>query len=501
MNPFGYHAINLALHIANALLLWLLLTELGVPAAWLAAAVFALHPINAESVAWVTERKNVQSLFFWLLSFLVYARYFGLTPGRFRERTTGPPRPRPSSHRWLLYGAGLLLFICALLSKTVTAAMPAALLLTVWWLRGTVNRREMLAAAPLIALGAAMGLCTVWLEKHHVGASGAEWSLGIMDHILLAGRILWFYVGKLLWPAQLMFIYPRWQIDSAAAWQYLFPAAALLLALILWLLRGRIGRGPFAAAACYTVMLAPALGFFDVYPMRFSYVADHFVYHAALPLIILFCGGASAAIRPHARRLAYPAIAASAALLAALCLLTWRHAGVFMNLETLWTDTLEKNQSAWMAHNNLGVILLGRQQADRAIRHLSEAVRLKPDYDQAHNNLGNALVFAGRPEEAQAQFSEAVRLNPNYAPPHYNLGNLLVDQKRWEEAEKHFLEAVRLDSKSAIAHFNYGNGLELQGRLDKAAAQYKEALRLDPALDTARARLQAVNRAGSINEQ
>jgi len=328
---------------------------------------------------------------------------------------------------------------------------------------------------------------------------GAEWSLGFLDHILLAGRILWFYAGKFLWPAPLMFIYPRWQIDAGAAWQYLFPVAALLAALLLWIFRRRTGRGPFAAAACYAVMLAPALGFFDVYPMRFSYVADHFTYHAGIAFIVLICGSAGAVIQSHFSRFRYTIMSVSLILLVGLGLLTWRHASVFVNLETLWTDTLDKNPNAWMAHNNLGVILLGRQDVDGAVRHLSEAVRLKPDYDQAHNNLGNALVFAGHPTEARTQFSEAVRLNPNYAPPHYNLGNLLVDEKRWDEAEQHFHEAIRLDPNSAIAHFNYANGLEIQGRLADAVKEYRKALALDPTLKTAQQRLAVISRAGTEN--
>ncbi|HOW19171.1 MAG TPA: O-GlcNAc transferase, partial [Phycisphaerae bacterium] len=267
--PGGYHVVNILLHGTSAVLLWLVLRRLAVPGAWFAAAVFAVHPVHVESVAWITERKNVLSGVFYLSAALVWLRFAGLDCPRAAE-----PRRRS------LYAIGLFLFACALLSKSVTASLPAALLLVLWWKRGRIARGDFLPLVPFFALGAVMGLITAWVERHHVGAEGAEWALSAAERCLIAGRALWFYAAKLIWPVRLTFIYPRWPIDSGVWWQYLYPIAAVAAIGLLWGLRRRIGRGPLVAVLFFAITLAPALGFFDVYPMRYSFVADHFQYHA-----------------------------------------------------------------------------------------------------------------------------------------------------------------------------------------------------------------------------
>ena len=285
LNPLGYHVVNVLLHALAAMLLWRVLVRLQLPGAWLAAGIFALHPVAVESVAWVTERKNVLSAVFYFAAALAYLRW------RDDGTTTTGLRATSSWRSLVLYLLSLALFICALFSKTVTASLPAALLLVIWWKHGRIAGRDVWPLLPFFVAGAALGLVTSWLERTHVGANGPEWALSFFDRCLIAGRALWFYAGKLFWPANLTFIYPRWQIDPGIWWQWLFPAAAIALVMILWSLRGRIGRGPLVAVLFFAGTLLPALGFANVYPMRYSFVADHFQYLASVGLIVLAAAG------------------------------------------------------------------------------------------------------------------------------------------------------------------------------------------------------------------
>ena len=343
LQPLGYHLVNVLLHALNAVLLWRVLRRLEIPGAWWAAAIFALHPVGVESVAWITERKNVLSGLFYLLAVLAYLR--------FRPLTAGEPARAPD---WRLYWLALGLFVCALFSKTVTCSLPAVLLLLVWWKNGRVERRDVLALAPLFVLGAASGFMTTWMEKHSVGASGAEWALSFVQRCLVAGRALWFYTGKLFWPRHLTFIYPRWEIDASVAWQYLFPVAALVVLIALWLLRSRIGRGPLVAVLFFAGTLVPALGFFDVFPFRYSYVADHFQYLACIGLISLAVSMGTAICRRAGTWGRTLGMVAAAIVMLILGVSTWRQARIYQDLTTLWRDTLMKNPQCWMAHANLG---------------------------------------------------------------------------------------------------------------------------------------------------
>jgi hypothetical protein len=233
LNPAGYHAVNVLFQAANALLLWLLLKRLGVPGAWLAAAVFAVHPVHVESVAWVTERKNLLSGLFYLSAAICLLRVIN-GEGDDVDPPLGP---------WRWYAAALVLFLCALLSETVTRSLPAAMVLVVWWKRGRIHGRVLGLLVPFFLLGLAFGLWTAWLERHHVGAEGFEWQLTLVDSVLVAGRALWFYAGKLLCPIELTFTYPHWDINARVWWQYAYPLGVLLVVSALWILRNRVGQG------------------------------------------------------------------------------------------------------------------------------------------------------------------------------------------------------------------------------------------------------------------
>jgi len=468
LRPTGYHLVNVLLHAVSTLLLYRLLLYLNLPGAWLAAAVFALHPVQVESVAWVTERKNVLSGFFYFASAFCLFRFFGIA-GEREER----------SGLWW-YCSGLLLFACALLSKTITCTLPAAMLLVLWWKRDRLRGRELAALAPFFALGLVMGLATVWLEQHQVGAMGPEWNLSLGERFLIAGRALWFYVGKLIWPAELIFNYPRWQVDAGVWWQYIYPVGVLFVLLFLWIIRDRVGSGPLVGFLFFCGTLFPALGFFDVYPFQYSYVADHFQYLASVGLIALLVG----VIATAASKLPeWPGRMASSLGLIVLLLLgvqTWRQGYVYRDIESLWNDTLEKNPESWMAHNNLGILLTEQGKLQEGIDHYSEALRIKPDHAKAHYNLGNALASQGRFKEAIDHYVEALRIKPDYASAHNNLALTLMKQGKFQEAIDHFYQVVQIMPERAEAHYNLAGALAENGRIDEAIDQYNEALRIEP---------------------
>jgi tetratricopeptide (TPR) repeat protein len=547
LQPFGYHLVNVLLHALAALLVWRVLRRLHVPGAWLAAAVFALHPMQVESVAWVTERKNVLSAVCALGALLVYLRGSDppsdLTPWppSLRGKGEDAQTPRGCWHAPLRFGEGLgerspggvtasalptelswrsylavcLLFLGALLSKSVTCTLPAVALLLTWWQRGTLERRTLWRLAPLFVLGGAMAAMTVWVERHHVGAVGEEWSLSFIERCLVAGRVLWFYPRTLLWPQGLTFMYPRWTIDTQQWWQYLFPLAVVALLASLYAARRWIGSGPLVATLCYAVLLLPALGFFNVYPMRYSFVADHFAYLPSIALIALAVGGAAALVQRTGRARRLLGAATGGAVVLVLGVLTARQCAIYHDLRTLWTDTLAKNPASWMAHNNLGLLLAAEGDREAAAAQYVEALQLKPDMSEAYNNLGVVLADLGRTDEAFQQFQQAIRRAPDYAEAHNNLGNLLQRQGRLDAAiaeyaaalrarpdyadahanlavilaaqgktqaaTLHFEQALRVNPESADAHNNFGNLLRAQGNLAAAVAHYAEALRLQPA--------------------
>ena len=382
-DPLGYHGVNVLLHALNAVLLALILRRLAVPGGWLAAAVFALHPVHVESVAWITELKNVLSGAFFLGALLAYLRFEPMAPVA-----------SPAGRNRRFYGLAIALFACALVSKSVTCSLPAVILLVLWWKRDKIRWGDVLPLIPFFAVGLVLGLLTVWMEKQYVGASGPEWDLTFTQRLLIASRALWFYAGKLVWPTNLTFIYPRWEIDASHGFNYLFVVLTLAAVIGLWLLRRRLGKGPLVAVLFFAGVLFPALGFVNIYPMRYSFVADHFQYLASIGLIVVIVAATAKLIARASPRAAYGAAAASCALVV-LGSLTWRQGYVYTDLETLWRDTLRKNPDAWIAHNNYGNLLTRRGQYKEALEHLNETLRIKPGYPQGYNNRANAYIGLG----------------------------------------------------------------------------------------------------------
>ena len=269
----------------------------GRSGAFLAATIFALHPVQTESVAWITEQKNTLSAVFYLGAMLVYLRF-------------------DQTRKTSLYCWALGLFLLAILSKTVTATLPGALLVIFWWQRGRMSwKKDILPLVPFLLLGAGGGMITAWWELKINNCVGPEFQFTLVERLLIAGRAIWFHLWKLCWPTKLTFIYPRWQIDSTAWWQYLFPLGVMALVAGCWSIRRRT-RAPLAALLFFGGTLFPTLGFFNLYTFRYSLVANHYQYLASLGPITLTAAGAAllfARWRPWPRRAGY-----------ALCLVLWR---------------------------------------------------------------------------------------------------------------------------------------------------------------------------------
>ena len=462
----GYHLVNVALHAMAACLVIAIARRLELPGARLAGFVFALHPVCVEAVAWISEQKSTLSAVFYLGSALVY---LGFDQTRRRSQ--------------YLSAAGL--FVLALMTKTVTATLPAALLVVLWWRRGRLEwKRDAVPLLPWFAIGGPAGILTAWIERTSIGAQGPDFALTVVQRILLAGRATWFYMGKVLWPAGLCFTYPRWTLDAGDWRQYLFPAAAFVLLLGLTL-AARRRRGPLAGFLFFAGTLFPVLGFLNIYPFLFSYAADHFQYLASLGIIV----PAACAMTMATRRIPWNARSATASasiLLLALGTLTWRQAGVYRDAETLYRTVLARNPASWMAHNNLCFTLLRKPgRLEEAIAHCEAALHLRPEYAEAHNNLGSALAqMPGRLPDAVAQFQAALQVKPGFAEAHFDLGNAFSQMPgRLSDAVSEYRAALRIRPEFVEAHLNLGTVLaRMPDGLPDAIAEYQAALRIDPHL-------------------
>jgi tetratricopeptide (TPR) repeat protein len=500
-NPMPYHAVSVLIHASSAFLFFRILRTLAIPGAIAGALIFALHPVHVESVAWTSELKNTLSCVFFLGAALSYLRF----------ENTRVPRT---------LGLSLLLFVLAILSKSVTATLPIALLVVVWWRRGGLEwRRDVMPLLPMVVAGIAAGLTTVWFERTLIGAEGAEFEFSFVERALIAGRALWFYAGSLIWPAGLSFNYARWQVSQTIWWQYLFPLGVIAVLGVLWRMRL---RGALAGVLVFCLVLGPALGFVNVYPFRFSFVADHFQYHASVGLIALV---AAALARLAIQRRAGPAATRMgvAALCVILIALTMPVAARYVDGPTLYQATIRENPDSWLAHNNLAALYLTGPAPNlpAAVTHARAALRLFPRYAEARYNLavalddigdtagaiqeyrtlrdqlgerpdfrmrrastsarlGFALARTGRPAEAVAYLRESTRLDPANALTFVNLGGALLEQRQIQDAQGALEQAVRLDPSMVDAHYNLGAAYLAGGRPLDAVRAYEAALRLRP---------------------
>ena len=442
----GYHVFNLLLHAAAAVLVWRLLLRLAVPGAWLAAAIFAVHPVEVESVAWVIERKNLLSCVLVLGSMLAYLRF---SPAEPPDRSPAEaPRGR---HAWWWYVLAVVLYVAALLSKTVTASMPAVLLVIYWWKRGKVTWRDVRQTVLFFAIGLAFSFVTVYVERTYGGGDGArgnEFDLSLLERLLLCGRAFWFYIGKLLWPHPLIIVYPRWVIDTRAGWQYLYPLAAVSAVLAAWLARTRIGRGPLAAVLVFTGVMVPALGFFNIFFFRVTYVADHFQYHASIALIALVAAAVVLLAGRFPKQARWLVPAAGAVLLLPLAVVAHQRTYVFRDDLTLAKDFVAKDPESWVAHYGLGGGAQEQGDYEEALAHYRKAIEVREKQARDNPTIGTywndtasfyvdvGLVQRkmGRLAEADGSFRKAIEIREKLVRDHPEVGNY-QDGLGWSYAD------------------------------------------------------------------
>jgi hypothetical protein len=484
LTPWPYHLVNVLLLATNAALLAMVLRRLGVPGAWLAAAIFALHPIHVESTAWVTELKDMQSGVFYLLAAGAFLRAVSVE--------------RVEARRYVV---SLVLFVLAVLSKTSTVMLPAVLLLCLWWRDGRVPWRRAWVVVPFFAVSAAAGLYTIWAQSLHGGVSGPEFSSTLPTRVAIAGRIVWFYLGKLLWPHPLIFIYPRWTVDSSQPIAWVPVVALVLVAIALFVASWRRAsvRAIAFSGACFFTCLAPVLWLAPTYFTRYSFVGDHFQYLAGMAVIALV--GAAISRLPRAARVGVVAV-----VLPVLAVLTFRQTLVYAGPESLWRHTLANNPGAWMAHQNYGILLLDRGDVAEAESHFLRAIELKPDHVEARLRLAAIAASRNEPAVAERWLREAIAVQPAYRPGtlnyresaavHARLALFLVEQGRTDDAIAEYETALRIAPGYPVAvtnlsnlHTRLGASLFRAGRRDEAVAHFREAVAVNPGSADARVNL------------
>ena len=470
-----YHLTNIFLHSIACFILVAVLRRLEIPGAWVAGFIFALHPVHVESVAWITEQKNTISAIFYLLAAFNYIKFD-------KERI------------WMQYGFATLFFVLALLSKTVTASLPAALLVIFWWKRGKLTfKGDVLPLLPWFILGASGGIFTAWVERVFIGAQGSDYlsavTLTPFTRYLLAGHVIWFYLAKLIWPANLIFIYEHWNISASNPWDYTYSIGIFILlggllkfALKPWsgVTAGTLSRAPLAGFLFFSGTLFPVLGFANVYPFMFSYVADHFQYLASLGIIVPIAAGLTLWVDKLSGENKGMGSAIGGVLLALLGFLSWNQCSIYSDAQTLYQATITRNPSCWMAHNNLGAILLGQGKVQESADQFQAALNIRPPYPDAQSNMCSVLIRTGHYQEAIVHGMEAVRLRPTSAENENNLAIALADIGRTSEAVIHYKAALKIRPNYVEVLNNLGNAYLNLGLKQDALVAYQEAIKYSP---------------------
>ena len=485
LRPLGFHVVNIVLHAVNAILLYRILVTLRLSGAFFAAAVFAVHPVHVESVAWITERKNVLSGLFYLLAFQAYWRF-----ATSQILTTESPH----KGRWWSYSLALVSYVCALLSKSVTASLPAAILVVWWWRNGRIGWRQVLPLVPFFVVGVVAGLHTAQVELNHVGAEGADWNWSTWERCLIAGRAVWFYLGKLVWPHPLIFIYPKWKIDSTSIWQALYPLSAVGLLVCLWAGRHRWGRGPLAAALLFGGTLVPALGFVNVYPMRFSFVADHFQYLASIAAIS-FCVASITVFLQWSKRLGHYTTMIMSLVVLVLGSIAFVRCDDYRGREEIWSATIADNPDCWLAPLHLAALRLEQQKFREALSlfEIVLSLKAKEPYEPAemadlHAGMADCCTRLGDTSSAQKhtraslaffeqlqndRFQDPAAVRYNIAISHQKLGE-------FELAATEFRRLLEIDPENATANHELGSLLVGLNQIEEAASRFEASLRKDP---------------------
>ncbi|MBN1901522.1 tetratricopeptide repeat protein [Candidatus Sumerlaeota bacterium] len=495
MDARGYHIVNILMHALSSVFLWLVLKELKIPGAFVAGLLYGIHPVNVESVAWITERKNTLPMFFNVVAILYFLKYE-------KSRKTG------------CYVFSLFLFLLALLSKTSVVMTPFVLLLCLWWMNGKIQLRDLKKTAPFFLLAFILSLATIWFQYNRAIGVDVVRDDNLLSRAIIAGWAVWFYLYKALLPVNLSFVYPRWEADTGSIISYL-PAISLLIFLfVLWRKRNSSARPLLFGFGYYVITLFPVIGFFNIYFMKYSLVADHWQYTPIAGIIALTVGVVSHYAQKLKRDGRYAVWGLGGAVICLFFFITWKQAGIYKNEETLWRDVLRKNPDSGLAHNNwgrmlqekgdyakakehyltalklmpddmlvpynIGNILKEQGKYQEAISYYQRALEINPDFFHARNNLGIAFMETGDFDNALQRFQEVIEANPHYQETYINIANLFARGKQFEDALHYYEKSLEIDPEDVLTLGNLANVLAEMGRYKEALRYYEKALALQP---------------------
>ncbi len=436
-NVAGYHVVTIGLHVLGAFLLWRLLGKLGVRMAWLGALLFAIHPVQVESVAWMAELKNTLSLPPFLLAMMAYIDF-------------------DDAGKKSDYARAALWFIVAMLCKTTMVMFPFVILLYAWWKRGHIRRADWAGSSLFLAISIVFGSVTFWFQQHHA-FQGEEVAIGgWLSRVALVGTATAFYLFNCVWPVGLLPIYAKWTVDPPSVLEFVIWPGLLAVVFVAWMRRTSWGRHVLLGLGFFLINLVPFVGLTTPYFMTFSWVVDHVLYLPLIGLAGLAAVGVGAAFdsaRPFIRCGATVGVVGYCVFLAAVA---HGYAGQFVNQATLWTYMLKYNPDAWPAHNNLGNYLCDHGRVEEGIEHYEQAIRLNPRNAQLYESLGNGYVLLERYPEAIAQYQRAISIVPGYVDAHFNLGRAFALSKRYPEAIEQYELVVEMDPGNSLAHLNLG---------------------------------------------
>ncbi|HTV48981.1 MAG TPA: tetratricopeptide repeat protein, partial [Phycisphaerae bacterium] len=512
LNPLGYHLVNIGLQAINSILLWRILRLLGLKSAWVAAAVWAIHPVQVETVGWITEQKNLLSAALGFSAALLWIKWAGLdVTGKMpvSEKTaSGASEQRPPVSTggcmsrvgdWKLLLPATILFVLALLAKTDICTLPAALLLVAWWKQGRITRAEILSVIPWLLVGALLACMTIYIEHGTAGALGPAFGFSLEQRLIIAGKDFWFYPLKLFWPHPLLAVYPRWDVDHFTPADWVFPAAALAAPVVLWLLRKKIGCGPFTAVAYYAITISPVLGFTSFYTMIYTFVADHYQYLASIGIIVLVVESAAAGwerLRGYLKKIEAeknttglilwgnrpgPMIAASALLLE-LGVLTWGQSQLYRKPTDIWNYVLSYHPNSWLALEQVGLYNLQAGDIKDAEEYEEQAMAVTGGenffvdanlaylYVRAYNDISDAIPF----------LEQSVRLNPYQAYNIYSLATFYEQLGQMNKASALLNYGLKLMPRDSQLHRAMGEYYARIGQPDAAITEFRAALDYTP---------------------
>jgi len=459
----GYHLTNVVLHAIGALLLWRLLAKLGLRYAWLGGMLFAVHPAQVESVAWIAELKNTLSLPPFLLALIAYLE--------FDERR----QPRD-------YAVALLWFTAAMLCKISMAPFAFVILLYAWWKRGRVTLADARAAAPFLLIAVILAALTIHAGQVYTRdvVPGATMPGSLAAKLALAGSSLAAYLAIFLWPVGLLPAYAKWPVNPPPLLDFL--PWLLLLALVIWAWTARRtwGRHVLLGLGFFVLFITPFLGLNTVSYMDFTWVMNHFLYLPCIGLIGLAVAGLEKAVALVANDVRPFVLSVAVMLLFVLGVDANRYAALYRDQETLWTYAAQRDPKSFAAHNQLGVVLEQKGDTAAALDQFQQARAIEPTFAEAANNVGTTLLDSGRAAEAADAFRQSIQLAPKYAMAYYNLGNALRQLGRLPDAIAQFQQALQLDPLNAEAENNLADVLLASGRNDEAFAHYARAAGIAP---------------------